>query len=980
MKKDENPGNVPTLEEIASRGVLNLSQLKRLEELILSRENFSRERTRKEIAWFCLELDLAGYYFQYTSLEEIARHIESFRAARIIAENSGGRTANIQLVNEQAESATYMVEEDYGQVRTIEERIERVFPSFRVQSYRSRAYPLRLYIVTRPEFAPSSSGAALQFEAAASRQMLETSPPATRERYRRLWEEARGQRLPRIRFSELPETGETRVMVSLERENALGFFTDLTFILKKSRLHTNREYVEPFADGSVIFSFYLDRIDEPRLLNDLTRDINMATLLPTSPLMELFYSGDFSARETMYAAAAANFAHQFLTTYDDQYVTLSRALAGNPEMLNLLAVFRSHLAKDTYHEDRVNNVILDHPALVRELYRTFHEKFSPELERRDFEPRLRDVARRIEREVTFEIARHILEAMLLFNRMILKTNFFKTEKSSVSFRLDPSFLNQVDYPRRPHGIFYLLGKGFRGFHVRFQEVARGGVRLVKSPTKVDYDLNSDFIFDENYNLAFTQEKKNKDIPEGGAKGALLPGREFQDQGEAVFKQYIDGLLDLLLLPDPRVIDYHGREEILFLGPDEGTAELMDWAAEQARRRGYRYWKAFTTGKSARLGGVPHDAHGMTTAGVRQYATEAMGALGWKEEETTKFQTGGPDGDLGSNEIKLSRDRTLAVVDASGVVFDPEGLDREELLRLARDRLTAVNFERSRLSPRGFFVGVDERQVKLPDGKIVANGTEFRNNFHFYPGLKADLFVPCGGRPRAINMSNWKRFFDAEGCPRARLVVEGANLFITQEARLQLEGAGVILFKDASANKGGVTSSSLEVLASLALDDSEFSRLMVVGTDGREPEFRSRYIGQIIEIIRRNATREFGALWAERARSCRPLSRLSDELSEKINTVTAAVFNSSLFDNDSLRRAVLDRYCPPALKEIVSAERLFERVPAAYLRAAFASELASTYVYEKGLAAGELDFYDYVHNIDSAPRSTVGTDDRKEESG
>lgn len=42
------------------------------------------------------------------------------------------------------------------------------------------------------------------------------------------------------------------------------------------------------------------------------------------------------------------------------------------------------------------------------------------------------------------------------------------------------------------------------------------------------------------------------------------------------------------------------------GPDENTADLMDWACEHAQKRGYPFWKAFTTGKNPRLGGVPHD--------------------------------------------------------------------------------------------------------------------------------------------------------------------------------------------------------------------------------------------------------------------------------------------------------------------------------------------------------------------------------------
>jgi glutamate dehydrogenase len=43
----------------------------------------------------------------------------------------------------------------------------------------------------------------------------------------------------------------------------------------------------------------------------------------------------------------------------------------------------------------------------------------------------------------------------------------------------------------------------------------------------------------------------------------------------------------------------------------------------------------------------------------------------------------------------------------------------------------------------------------------------------------------------------------------------------------LEKSGAIIFKDASANKGGVTSSSLEVLAALAFTDEEFAQYMQV---------------------------------------------------------------------------------------------------------------------------------------------------------
>ena len=119
-----------------------------------------------------------------------------------------------------------------------------------------------------------------------------------------------------------------------------------------------------------------------------------------------------------------------------------------------------------------------------------------------------------------------------------------------------------------------------------------------------------------------------------------------------------------------------------------------------------------------------------------------------------------------------------------------------------------------------------------DGTVVERCLEFRNRFHLLPYATATLFVPCGGRPEAVNISNVTSLFHADGKPRFSYVVEGANLFFTQPARLYLESRGVLIFKDASANKGGVTSSSLEVLAALAFTDEEFHEHMQVSGRGR----------------------------------------------------------------------------------------------------------------------------------------------------
>lgn len=85
----------------------------------------------------------------------------------------------------------------------------------------------------------------------------------------------------------------------------------------------------------------------------------------------------------------------------------------------------------------------------------------------------------------------------------------------------------------------------------------------------------------------------------------------------------------------------------------------------------------------------------------------------QEESITKLQTGGPDGDLGSNEIKISKDKTMAIVDGSGVLFDRDGIDRPELLRLANARQMVSNFDMSKLGKNGFRILVDETNVRLP---------------------------------------------------------------------------------------------------------------------------------------------------------------------------------------------------------------------------------------------------------------------------
>lgn len=952
---------------------------------------FTTETLQRQMTWFFRDLGIDAYYFQTTPTAEIARHVLALSASELVSRH-GGEGVNIQLISEEATRATYIVEDTPRRIDEVERRMEARYPSFRLESYRTRPLPdgnaLRFYVATRPQYPGDATDASASqtearpsisdpgsrpaaqpsvrgsqpdtFESSVTTGFLERSLPATVERYRSVWEELSGQMAPVIRITRRDNSEEQRVMIGLHTARGRSILSTFTTLFRVFGLEVNRRYIEPFRNNRSILTFYTPVLDAARQA-ELSRELSSAAMLPDIPLRALFTEDACSAQETMYAIAAAAFAHQFVSELAEGYQLLAAAVADSPEARGILASLKSNLTKNTFSTARIASTVRQHHRLVGRLFAHFGADAA---ERASIRAELEE---EFDHEVPYHRDRTILNYFLRFNELVVRTNLYRDDNVALSFRMGHGFLDREDYPEEPFGVFFMVGREFTGFHVRFRDIARGGIRIVRSRSADAWGRNVDTIFEENYNLAATQQRKNKDIPEGGSKGIILVNPEFgmdSAAAEQAFRSYVDALLDILVGEQPAGLSGAAPpKEVLFLGPDEGSAGLMDWAALHARERGYPFWKSLTTGKSLSLGGVPHDRYGMTTRSVHTYARRLMEELGLEESGVTKIQTGGPDGDLGSNEILISRDRTIAIVDGSGVLYDPAGLDRDELSRLARERQMVSAFDRSRLGAGGFLVGIDDRDVELPDGSVHPNGEEFRNRFHVSPWMQADLFVPCGGRPSAINVANWTALLNEDGSPRLRAIVEGANLFITQEARLRLEERGVIIFKDASTNKGGVTSSSLEVFAGLALSDEEFQELMTLpDPTAAEPPFRQAYVAATIARIEANAAAEFDLMWQEHRRSGRPLTLLSDDVSRRINTITDAVHASDYRDDMGLRQTVVAEYTPAPLLEQVGLEAILKRVPDSYLDAIVASHIGSRFVYRYGLEATEVDFARYLDEL------------------
>jgi len=219
-------------------------------------------------------------------------------------------------------------------------------------------------------------------------------------------------------------------------------------------------------------------------------------------------------------------------------------------------------------------------------------------------------------------------------------------------------------------------------------------------------------------------------------------------------------------------------------------------------------------------------------------------------------------------------------------------------------------------------------------------------------VQADVFVPAGGRPNTINKDNWQHFIGADGKPSSRLVVEGANIFNTPEARAALfKNAGVVFVKDSSANKCGVITSSCEIMASMLLSKEEFM--------ANKDELVHDVIARLHVVARNEAELLF------RAYKNFPgdLPHFSERISNAINKVTDAITDSLVHTNpgDPLFEELLPVIKETLPKKLVDLawDRVPKGFPVQYQKNAIASSLASKLVYKEG-----------IHLVESQPSEAV----------
>ena len=683
---------------------------------------------------------------------------------------------------------------------------------------------------------------------------------------------------------------------------------------------------------------------------------------------------------------------QILATESPTYreFVVKRVLTGEEaSLINAFIGFcHTNLAHNQPHRYTLEDVIRafhSHPDIALRLVRLFEARFDPDVPGR--ETRYPAELEQAEREVAAyntghkrldEFRRSIFRATLIFIRRTLKTNFFVPEKHALAFRLDPAYLEDLGPeftadlpPERPFRVTYFHGRHGNGHHIGFSDIARGGWRTIITQTRDDYVTAANTVFRENYVLAHTQHLKNKDIYEGGSKMVVVlraPDVRGKEQlNQLLYKiQYgfINAFLDIFVseggkVKDPRVVDYYGEDEAIEIGPDENMHDLMiETIAELSVKRGYILGIGIM---SSKVVGINHKQYGVTSTGVVTFADIVMREQGIDirtDPFSVKF-TGGPNGDVAGNAMRLLLERCPRVairliVDGSGALVDPGGLDRQELSRivLAQD---AEAFDPSRLSPGGFLLyrnvrrteGLRElyKRVARTDAGLVENWItldEFNKEFSdLLFTVPADLFIPAGGRPETVDRSNWERYFDADGRPTARAIVEGANSFLTPEARTQLQGRGIVVLRDASANKCGVISSSYEIIANLLLSEKEFLA------------HKEAYVADVLSILEQRAANEAELIFRRHreAGGKATFTEISDALSVEINDHYARLFEffqarPELAGQPLYRRALL-AHLPRMIRDHPAFRLRIKNLPPKYRAAMLAVEIASSIVYRGG---------------------------------
>ncbi len=491
----------------------------------------------------------------------------------------------------------------------------------------------------------------------------------------------------------------------------------------------------------------------------------------------------------------------------------------------------------------VEEALATHPKIARELIAVFHARFNPSGPS-NADQRMQEVAKTEARVLASLEAVDSLDEDRIMRRIlnlfaaILRTNYYqKAEgggfKTYISFKIDSSKVEALPEPL-PYREIFVCGPRVDGVHLRFGPVARGGLRW--SDRREDYRT-------EVLGLVKAQRVKNAVIVPTGSKGGFYPKQPpvggdraaIFEEGREAYKTFIRGLLDLtdnivggVVKSPPNMVRWDDHDPYLVVAADKGTATFSDTANAISSEYGFWLGDAFASGGSA---GYDHKVMGITARGGWEAVKRHFREMGKdiQKEPFTVVGVGDMSGDVFGNGMLLSpQTRLIAAFDHRDIFVDPEPdaaksfAERTRMFALARS--SWQDYDRKAISKGGgvfsrgaksipvtaeMKAALDLRVDKTTPAELMRAILTARAELMWFGGIGTFVKASRETSAEAGDRANEAIRIDATEL-KVKVIGEGANLGLTQAARVEFARAGGRLNTDAIDNSAGVDSSDHEV--------------------------------------------------------------------------------------------------------------------------------------------------------------------------
>ncbi len=538
------------------------------------------------------------------------------------------------------------------------------------------------------------------------------------------------------------------------------------------------------------------------------------------------------------------------TLESDRYNVLVTESGLTPREADILRSYARYLRQIgvPYSQIYIADALARYPSATQCLARLFTLKFDPDLKEKP-EDRSR-LVEAMQSALLSEVDKITsLDEDRIFRRLLnliqatLRTNAYQEGRPTIAVKFACDQIENLPLPRPVFEIF-VASPQVEGLHLRFGKVARGGLRWSDRPM----DFRTEIL-----GLVKAQQVKNAVIVPVGAKGGFvpknLPPTSDRDawfaEGTASYKTFVSALLDLTdtiqgdtIVPPARTLRYDGDDPYLVVAADKGTATFSDTANAISEARGHWLSDAFASGGSA---GYDHKKMGITARGgweaVKRHFREVD--IDIQTMPFTVAGVGDMSGDVFGNGMLLSPQiRVVAAFAHRDIFIDPSPdaasafAERQRLFD--KPRSSWQDYDPKLISKGGGVFSRSLKKIPLSEEMRVLLGLEGADatpqavmTAILKAGVDLLWFGGIGTYIRASTETDADAGDRANDAIRisandlgAKAIGEGANLGMTQLARIEAARRGVRINTDAIDNSAGVNSSDVEVNLKIALSTPE----------------------------------------------------------------------------------------------------------------------------------------------------------------